>query len=146
MALAMSALASFSVGCKSKPRCPRGELPLPGLLAAAQPALAEGSVCSIYGGHAGSAPHAQVVFWGERDELRRLKLKIRLAMRTQGWDDFDPSSFYYRASEDELNFRQGNQRMKFTLSTSTWRGLVSHSSPAINVDVGAWIEQPRGYR
>lgn len=143
MALALVASSALFVGCKNKPRCPRGEQALVGALSPAASALSEASVCNVYGM---DSPRAQAVIWGERDELLRLKMKVRLAMRVQGWDDFDPSSAYYRASEDELNFRQGNQRMKYTFRLATWRGLVNHTAPAINVDVSAWTDRPRGYR
>lgn len=103
-------------------------------------------MCSIYGGHAGSSPHAQAIFWGERDEMRLLKLKVRVAMQAQGWSEFDPSNAYRRVGDDELNFAQGNQRMRYSFTLTTWRGLVNHSARAISVDVGGWTDAPRGYR
>jgi hypothetical protein len=87
---------------------------------------------------------AQVYLWGDRDELRALMLRTRLAMRTQGWAEHDPSSEYFRAPEDSLWFRQGALQLHYQFRLTNYPSFGSKwERPAIVTHVSASVVQPR---
>jgi hypothetical protein len=137
-------LALSAAGCASKPRCHNSSrYSLTGALAPAAGPLSEGSVCSLYGEGPNSST-AQVYLWGDRDELRALMLRTRLAMRTQGWAEHDPNNEYFRAPEDSLWFRQGALQMHYQFRLTSYPSFGSKwERPAIMTHVYASVVQPR---
>ncbi len=141
----VSALATSAAACLGKPSCSNASrYSFTGVFAPAAGPLADATICSISTSSFDSS--ANTYLWGSREDIRPLQLRVRVAMRAQGWQEYDPSNEYVRANPDKLSFRQGAQLLSYEFRASTFRFFGPNERDAINVRVSSSREQPRRWR
>lgn len=141
----LSVLATSAAACKGKPSCrDSSRYSFTGVFAPAAGPLADATICGV-----NTSPYDSSVntfLWGSREDVRPLQLRVRVAMRAQGWQEYDPSNEYVRANPDKLYFQQGQQRLSYEFRATTFRFFGPNERDAINVTVHSSTEQPRRWR